>query len=71
MLRGLDWVLQNAALPAIAVTTISSDNKSPALTAAIDALLAKGITVIAAAGYFGQGGSQLNASSSALPWRHT
>ena len=52
VIAGLDWVVQNAVLPAVVNLSIIEDSTSIALDGAVARVVASGITVVAAAGNF-------------------
>lgn len=54
LLAAIDWVLTHALKPAVMSLSLGLHGTSPALTAAIDKAVEKGISVVAAAGNFGE-----------------
>jgi subtilisin family serine protease len=53
VLAAFEWLTVNIRLPAVVLTTFSARGVAPQLVEAVTALLARGATVVAAAGFFG------------------
>ena len=55
VIAGLEWLAQNAQLPAVASLCLGSDSPNQALDDAVSAVIALGITAVVAAGNYNQG----------------
>ena len=55
VIAGLDWLAQNVQLPAVASMSIATSSPSDVICTAVAAVIALGVTAVAAAGNSGLG----------------